>query len=111
MGKVELFVFIVCFWSIMAIFSSIFDVTIGLNNVRDLSPDSVTPDKVESGYKKFVTGLFNAISDVPILSAFVPLFKIMSFAYTDEIPAILSIFLNIMTILSGFVCYLMIRGD
>lgn len=92
-----IFVTLLCFWALLALLSYYFDVELSKTSLSDLNPPSV--DETDKG---FVESLFDIGSDIPILNAFIPLLKMLTFQYVDVPPAI-TIMLDVIAILSAFV--------
>lgn len=78
-----MFIFLVVFWVLLAVFSNVFAV--------ELSKTDIT-NKDNSGF------------------TIEPLLNLMSFKYTDGVPVILAIFLDTSFIFTLFIGYSLIRG-
>lgn len=94
----RIFFLLIIFWSILAIFTQLFDVTLTktditksgeLTNVKQSTADQV----------------FSFLNKIPVVKNFTPLIQIMSFQYTNQVPAIMSIMLNALSIITLYVAY------
>jgi hypothetical protein len=103
-----LFVFLVIFWTLLTIFSNVFinylEEPIS-DNINDFVPDSDNLELSDSETSNFMAGLYNFLSEVPIINAFVPLAKILTFGYSDKIPGLIVIFLDATMILTYYVVW------
>lgn len=106
--KTRLFVFLIVFWTLLTIFSRVLTLQEDLGtDVREYDSSSST----ETGNTGFLAGLFDTLEDIPVINTFVPLMEIMSFQYTDQVPAVLSIFLHATNIFTIYIIYSLIRGS
>lgn len=96
-GTSDIFVTFVCFIAILGIFSYLFDVELSKTSVSDLKPGTVTEEE-----KGWIENFFDFTQKIPIIGAFVPLIKLMSFQY-ENVPPLLTIILDLMTIMGAFV--------
>lgn len=107
--KTGLFVTLLCFWAVISILSYTFNEQLTESIISDYKPN-YNEDSSESS-KNFITLLFDTLDDVPIVSAFVPLFRIMSFQYTDTVPFWLSIILDMSVVFTGYIMFSLVRGS
>lgn len=98
----SLFLFFIFFWGIISFVSSYLGVQITKSSLADYRSDN-QPDA--SFYQKFMTGTFNFLDNIPVVNYFVPLFKIMTFNYGNEIPKLLSILIDALAIISAYVVW------
>lgn len=103
----ELFVFLLCFWTLMTILSNVLNVSLSKTDTRDFMPSDVRKDDPQLNI--FPNNLFGFFSQVPFIKYFVPLAKIMLFQYSSEVPVIVSIFLNITALLTAYLVLEMFR--
>ena len=104
--KINYLSFIIIFWIFLTILSGYFEQDILKNNIEDLNiNEEITPQD-----NNFITTILNGLDNIPIINSFTPLFRIMTFQYSKEIPAFLSIFLILFSILSAYLVYSMFRG-
>lgn len=100
----SLFIFLIFFWGSIAFLSAYFDIQITKSSLADYTPDNQNNE--DGGiFSNFISEAFNFLSGVPIIKYFVPLFKIMTFNYGSEIPALMSIFIDIMALISVFIVW------
>lgn len=95
MSKTSLFVFLICFWTLTLIISNIIDLRLSITTPEDFYSSTElgnTPN-----------GFYDILDNIPIVKYFVPMMKIMTFSYSSEIPAMLSIFLLATGIFSIYV--------
>lgn len=99
-----IFIFLISFWILATILSRYFEVNAVLTDIDTLKSDySGIEVEEQNVIKAFFTDVFETLDQIPIINAFTPLLRIMSFQYSNQIPASLSIFLDSIAILSAFV--------
>lgn len=99
-----IFVTLICFWLILGLISYYFDVELSKSSLSDLEPNN--PSNEEKG---FVSSLFDLASEIPIVNAFVPLLKMLTWQYT-AVPVPISMILDVIAILSAFVLVSVFTG-
>jgi len=104
-----LFVVLVSFWTFLIIFSNIFVDYLEKPLVTGSIEDITVKNIPEKDTASILERIFNVLDNIPVVNVFTPLFKIMLFQYTDQIPYTVSILLSLITALSGFVLYGLIR--
>lgn len=105
----KMFVILVCFWTLLTILTNIFEESFSYTDISEFNPD--TNEINNGGHNKLLGWVFNTLDEVPLINAFVPLMKIMTYQYVSGIPGTVSILLNITIIISAYIVYAMIRGN
>lgn len=110
-SNTDLFVVLVCFWTLLTMFSYTFDEVLLVGDIEDLVPgESSQRVDLSSGFREFMSDAFGLASNIPIVNVFVPMVKMLTFQYPD-VPNLFVIFLNLIMVLTGRVMYVMIRGE
>lgn len=104
-SKIQALTFLMLMWITITIMANYFEQDIILSDVTDLKPNDDIILETSLASK-----LFKTLDTIPIINYFSPLFKIMSFQYTDNVPPALSIFLILFSVVSAYLVYTMIRG-
>lgn len=103
MANTHLFVFIVCFWTILTLLSNVLGQDLLVNRPSEIANNL--------DYEKdWITQTFDTLDDVPMVNVFVPLLKILTFS-TTSVPPYLTIILDMMAIFSAYVFVGLIRGN
>lgn len=111
MSKIRdtIFVFLVCFWVLLTILSHVFigyiEEPLLKGNVGDLQVKDLNQDDQIS----FMERAFSILDKIPVVNVFTPLLKITTFQYSNQVPYIVSLLLMIISILSGFTLYGLLR--
>lgn len=98
MGKLNLFVVLVSFWTILSIFSFMFGDSLINGQLQELKPDVDV-----RGTDKWLGGLFETLEDIPVVNSFLPLMKVLTFQYSDNIPTALVLILDATLIFTGYI--------
>ena len=111
-SEAGLFVFLIIFWTLLTIFSGIFQNYLEepvANSINGYLPDTENVEISETESGNFMGGLYNFLSDVPIIKSFVPLVKLLTFGYSSKIPEYITIFLDATMILTYYVVWMMFK--
>ena len=111
MTKTTLFVFLVCFWSLLGVFSNILDVQLSTSHITDYTESDIIQDTEDPYFKRLMSNIYSTLSDIPIIEYFVPLFKLMTFQYYDGVPGFLSIILSALGLLTAYIMFATIKGS
>lgn len=101
MQKDDLFIFLVYFWILLIIISNIFDVRLTDVTIEQINPETPKPHNFLS---------WETLEGIPIINWFVPIAKIMTFSYSDEIPKYISWLLISTSIFSAYVVFSLWRN-
>lgn len=99
-----LIVFLLIFWGFLAMFSLYFDVSLSKSSIADLTTNS----EDSSTETSIISQAMGFLEDIPVIKAFVPLIKIMTFQYTYVSPYV-SIVTDVLAIMSLLAVFLLIR--
>lgn len=104
----KLFVYLIMFWTVLTILGGFFE----QNLVSELNDLKVKRDSYTS--PTFIDKVLNIgnilLDNTPFLDNFAPLYRILTFQYSKEIPPALSVFLWMFSIYSTWIVFNMIRG-
>jgi len=103
-STVEIIIFLLCFWGMLAFISSYFNVEITNSNLADLTSNTQDTTKEEN----IIDKVLDFLDDVPVIKVFTPLIKIMTFQYKTINPYI-SIIIDVLIVLSILSVYLLIK--
>lgn len=106
----RLFVFLVCFWTLLTFFSNVFHYQLTGTDISVLRSDGF--NVVESGnvLKDVLAFFVEGIDQIPIVNYFTPLLRMVTYQYAD-FPLILSAFLDLLMIISAYVVFKMVTPD
>lgn len=111
-GNTVLFVSLVVFYTLIVVFSNVFDVVI-VNDVsytREELRSMSFGERQKAFYEEGVKWLFGHLDDMPVVQYFTPVLKIMSFGFIDQVPALVSILLNMVNVFTAFIVLDQFRG-
>lgn len=102
-SNTDLFVTLVCFWTLLAIFTYSFHDTLLYGDTTDL--------KLEGDNVLWYDGttVNNFVENNNVVKAFLPIFSLLTFQYPN-VPQILVLFLDMTFIFSGYVIFSLVRG-
>lgn len=98
-GKTMLFVIIITFWTLLTILGNVFDYQLSQTHITEITDISTIEDEDPS----LLTSITDFLDTIPIVKYFTPLFKMVSFQYSSEIPPLVSIFLSMFGIFSVYI--------
>jgi hypothetical protein len=105
----RLFVSLIFFWTFLTIFSGMFanylEEPIGTNINNFVPSPDLSINEENSGITKFMLGIYNFLSEIPVINSFIPLVKILTFGYSDKIPPVVTIFLQATLIFTYYVVW------
>lgn len=105
MNRDGLFISLIIFWTLLAIFSNAFNVELSKTDIVGLYPDQSQYE--QESYK---VGLFDWLLKIPGINILVPLLNILTFQYTDTVPVWLTLLLDMTAIFTVFIVYTLIRS-
>lgn len=101
------------FWTLLSIFTNVFENSL-INTPINVIVEDVQNKEVKQtmkGTESFLAGLFDVLDDIPIISFFTPLLRLLTFQYSSNIHPLISIFLSAISILTIYSIYITIKGD
>lgn len=101
--KTALFVFLVVFWTVLAVLSGMFGEHLTKTDITEISKNSLDRRMNSAGF-------FDLLNSIPGVNLITPLIKIMAFQYTDSIPIALTLLLDMTGIFTLYIIASMIRG-
>lgn len=107
MSNIRLMVFVICFFTLLTVFSVVFDTALTYTPISNFKPDT-TNSNLE-GSASWISNTFDSLSDIPIVNLFVPLLKLLTFQYA-EVPTIINIFLDMITLIMSIAFFVAWKG-
>lgn len=107
----RLFVFMIIFWTLLTIFSNVFEERLSDDVTQYVLSNSNGEKPSDLTFWENIQWAFNqTIDSFPLINKFGPLFRIMSFQYSSQVPVLVTIFLDALGILTGFIVLQMIKN-
>ena len=102
------FVFLIAFWTILGILSSYLEIQSTKTTIADIKGTGDIPSDDKSG--NFLSGIFDTLDDIPIIQLFVPLAKVLTFQYADDLPPAVTMILDMFAVITIFVLLSTVKG-
>lgn len=99
-----LFVFLVVFWTMLAVLSNMFGEHLTKTDITTITNTKSVQENNQNWF-------FNILNGIPGVNLITPLLKIMAFQYTDNIPIALTLMLDMTAIFTLYIVVLVIRGS
>lgn len=107
----KLFISLVIFWTLLTMFSYAFsDKLQNIQIIKDGNTISETVIDQRSFFSKVVDNITDTLTDIPIIEYIVPLLKILTFQYAEQIPALMVLFLNMIGIFTAYIGLQLIKN-
>lgn len=111
MGEVKflVMVYLLVFWFLMAIFAHLFPVNLGNVMITTEGYDQVSGETIATEVAAYspVVRFIESLTKVPVIKNFVPLIRMMSFQYQEDVPWEMTIILQFLAMLTAIILYYM----
>ena len=97
---------LICFWALLSVFANYFGVELAATRLETVGDIGSTNDR---GFFGIIGGLLDFLDNIPIINYFVPLLRIMSFQYSDQVPVILTLLLYGLSLITMLVFFETLR--
>lgn len=106
----KLFIFLSVFWILLIMFSHYVGVELSKTGLEDIYVNDQEAYKEKTGLiGSIINSVINTINDIPVLNFFAPVLKITTFRYATTTSYFLGVIINLLSILTAFVVYVLIR--
>lgn len=108
-NSTRLFIFLIFFWTLLTIFGNVFEHSLS-TRITEYTLQDTNVELNQNFVEKTINLFTNTMENVPLLNKFVPLFRIMTFQYSENVPVLVTIFLDGLGVLTAFIVLQMIKN-